>query len=239
MALCLLFVLAGCSAFSGPAAEDTPGIADDQLLDSEALLNAHVEALTETGYRHEVRLNQTQVVDGEAAESTRRQRTSVAPGGEAYLFELINQAEVSSRFVVWGNETVQYQRIEAGGSDPQYRRSEPTSEAQLAGARLLEAHLTAPFEVVEVTERDDAPPLVTLEATSNPTAAGAFPSQATNVENYAARLVVDTDGRIYSFRATAEYALDGEAAEYELAFELTDIGDPGVERPDWVEALES
>lgn len=235
--LCLLLALAGCSAFSGTAADEKPGIEDGELVDAGALLDAHTETLTESGYSHELSVNQTRVDNGDTVETTRRQRTRVAAGGSEYTYQLINSGEANSWFWVWGNETTQYQRIEAGGN-PQFHQSKPAGNAELSGARTLEAHLSAPYEVVDTEEREETT-LVTLEATAIPESAQAFPSNAESIRAYDARLVVDEEGRIRKLSVDATYDIDGETAEYDLEYELTALDDPGVERPSWVQSLGS
>lgn len=238
VAVVLLVGLSGCAAITGTDDGDgPPGISDDELADTETLVTAHVETLGETGYSHELRIDQTRLDDGERVDVAREQRTNVAPEASEYEFQLINSGDVSSRFMVWGNQSVEYQSIEAG-DDRQFRRSEPTSAAALAGVRVIEPHLTAPYEVTAREERDGID-VVRLEATSEPTESGAFPQRAENIGNYDAELVVDVDGRIQSLVVSAEYEIDGEDAEYELAFDVTALEDPGVERPGWVEDLES
>lgn len=235
LAVCLLLSIGGCTALPGGNGDGggPPGVADGRLADAEALADAHATAMTERGYSHEIALNQTRTVDGEPTETFRGQRTSVAPGASEYRYQLVNRGEASSRFTVWGNESVQYRRIEAGGQQ-QFTRGEPASTRTLTGIRLLEPHLTAPYEVVETRETDGGT-LTVLEATDRPTADAAFPDAAENVRRYEARLVVDQDGRIRSFEATAAYDLEGEPADYRLSFEVTHLGDPGVTRPGWVD----
>ena len=235
--VCLLLVLSGCSFLPGGAdATDAPGIEDGELADGGDLLDAHVTALTASGYSHEVTVNQTRMRDGEPAESTQRQRMRVAPEATEYERQLIYGGQVSSRIVAWGNDSVEYLRIEQG-DDVEYRRSSPEPVDAMTGAAILEPHLSAPFEVVD-TETVDDRTLVTLEATGTPSDELAFPRQAENVERYEARLVVDTEGRIHSLEASADYELDGEPADYDLSYELTSTGDPGVQRPAWVDDVE-
>lgn len=237
--LCLLVATAGCSALPGVGGggdDGPPGLEDDRLVDVDALTEAHVEALTETGYSHEIGLEQTRAVDGEPVDTQRAQRTKVGPGAAAYHFQLINRGEVSSRITLWGNETRAYQRTESGGQQ-QFRSPEPPSDRELAGVGLLEPHLTAPYEVVETRETNGTT-LHVLESTDRPESDAAFPQGAEDVRGYEARLVVDPDGRILAFEATAEYDLEGEPADYSLSFEVTHLEDPEVERPDWVDQVE-
>lgn len=237
VALVCLVALAGCSALPGTSDGGAPGVEDGELADSQALLDAHVEELTSSGYAHELNVSQRVGTGENRTESTRRQRTSVAADAAEYQFQLINEGRASSRFIVWGNETVEYQSIEAGGTRD-FRRSDPTPPEELAASALLEPHLTAPFEVEEIEERDGAN-IIRLRATGRPSNTAAFPQEATNISNYEAELVIDENGRILAFGATAEYQLNGEPAEYRLDFELTATSDPGVARPGWVDDIES
>jgi hypothetical protein len=239
VALVCLVALAGCSAVPGlgPSDGGAPGIENGELNDSEALLDAHVEALTASGYAHELNVSQRVGPEGDRMEVERRQRTSVAANATEYRSQLINDGRTSSRFMIWGNETVEYRSIEAGGNR-NFQRAEPTPPEALAGGQLLEPHLTAPLEVEEVEERE-GPNRLHLRATGRPSAPSAFPGNATNVNTYELELVVDERGRILSFDAQAEYQLNGRPADYRLDFNVTATSDPGVERPEWVEAIES
>lgn len=240
--LCLFVLMAGCSALpgsggnGGDGGDGPPGVEDGQLADVDALTEAHVEALSESGYSHEIRLNQTRTVDGEAVDSHRAQRTSVAQGAAEYHYQLINRGDVSSRIILWGNETAAFKSTESGGQR-QAGPVQPPTERALAGVGLLEAHLTAPYQVAETREVDGTT-LHVLEATDRPETDAAFPRNAEDVRRYEARLVVDPDGRILAFEAAAEYDLAGDEAEYELSFEVTGLEDPDVQRPDWVDQVE-
>jgi hypothetical protein len=239
VALCLLLTLAGCPALPGSSGADAPpGVEDETLVNGTELLDAHVGAVTETGYQHEVNLTQSTTADGENITTERRQRTTVAANATEYQYQLINSGRSNARFIVWGNETVEYQRIEAGGRDPQYRRGESTGAESLAGKPLLEPHLSAPYDVVE-TEEANGTTLLTLESTGTPESDSAFPPNVTNIRNYEAELVVDGDGRIRSLSVDVAYDVDGQTADYQFNFELTAMEDLGVERPSWVDQLES
>lgn len=238
LVLCLLLVTAGCSALPGSGGnggadgDAPPGVEGGRLADVDALTGAHTTALTQSGYSHDIRVNQTRVVDGEPTETSRAQRTSVAPGAAEYTYQLLNRGEGSSRIIVWGNRTQAYRSIEAGGQR-QVGDAEPASERALAGVGLLAAHLTASYEVAGTRDADGTT-LTVLEATGRPESDDAFPQNAEDVRSYESRLVVDPDGRILAFEAAAEYDVQGERAEYEMSFEVAELGDPDVQRPEWV-----
>lgn len=230
--LCLLVALSGCSSLPGFSDEQAPGVEDDELVDAEALLDAHASTLTGSGYRHDLSVNRTVESENGTQENSRRQRTSVATGASQYVKqELLFGGQ--GRIVSWGNESVEYIRVDSGGTT-QYHRGNVDNATALTGVRTIEPFLTASFEVVD-TEEVDGRTVYALESTGRPDHEGAFPDNTTSVESFDARLVVDEDGRIHRLRATAEYRIDGEPGSYEFAFELTATEDPGVERPQWVD----
>ncbi|WP_254838749.1 hypothetical protein [Natronomonas marina] len=242
--LCVLAVSAGCSALPGsggggtPAAEEVPGIEDGQLENETALLDAHVEAVTETGFAQEIRTNATTVRQGEAIEVSQRQRTRVTAGATEYRYQTVTSGGVATRFIAWGNETIEVRRAEAGGGEPQYQSTDPEDAATLAGRTLLETRLTSAFEVVDVEERENGPDVVTLEVDGLPENNSVFAGQDRigNVSGFEAELVVDTEGRVHSYAAAAVYDVEGQTGNYEFTFQMTSFEDPGVERPEWADS---
>ena len=237
--LCVLAVTAGCSALPGSgdstAAEEVPGIEDGTLANETALLDAHVENVTEPGYRQAIKRNFTDVYWGETAEVTEEQRTRVAPGATEYRTQLVSNGAVPLRVITWGNESVAVRRGESGGGEPQYQTTEPLAPERLAGREVLEPRLVSAFEVVDVRQREDAPDVVTLEVDGLPENNTVFAGQEAveNVREFSARLVVDTDGRIHSYASAAIYDIDGETAEYEFTFQMVSFEESSVERPEW------
>lgn len=235
--LCLLLVLAGCSilpGFSEDGNRQAPGVEDDELVDADALLDAHASKLTESGYTHDLVVNQTVEGENGTRESTTRQRTAVAAGASQYLQQNLVLGG-QGRIVSWGNESVEYIRVDSGGTTS-YQRGEPDDARTLTAVKTIRPFLTAPFEVVD-TDEVDGRKVYALESTGRPDHEGAFPDNTTSVESFQARMIVDEDGRIHRLRATADYRIDGEAGSYEFAFELTAEEDPGVSRPDWVDDI--
>jgi hypothetical protein len=232
--LCLLLALAGCSSLPGfSEGAQAPGVEDGELEDAQALLDAHESALNESGYSHDLTINQTAAGENGTVENNRRQRTSVAAGASQYVRQVVYSGQ--GRIVAWGNRSVEYVRIEAGGST-RYQQGRPANATAMTGVNTLEPFLTAPFEVVD-TEETDGRTRYTLESTGQPDHEGAFPSNTTSVRSFDARLVVDGDGRIHRMHVTAEYEVDGQAGSYEFTYELTSTEDPGVERPGWVDEI--
>lgn len=233
--LCLVLTLSGCSFLPGGSGGEAaaPGVEDGELADSGALLDAHESALTESGYSYDLNISLSSARDGRSLDISERQRMEVAPGADQYVHQVIYGGQ--ARVVAWGNDSVEYRRVEQGGST-EYSRSKPPSATALTGANLLEPHLTAPYEVVDTEERDGRT-LVTLASTGDPADDRAIPGNISSVDRYDARLVVDGDGRVYRLNVTGEYTAEGENGTFGLTYELTSTEDPGVERPGWVDEL--
>lgn len=247
--LCVLLAGAGCSSVPGlgggngadaATADQVPGVGNGTIENETALLDAHVSTVTESGYVQTLTANLTGAAQGETYPINQRQRTRVAAGATEYRYQLITSGRVSSRFIVWGNESVRYRRGETGGGQPQYQQLEPESPGRLAGRLVLESRLSDEFEVVNVTTREDAPDVVTLEVQGLPADNDVFAGQeqVSNVREFEAQLVVDTRGRIHSYAAAAVYDIEGTTAEYEYRFQMTSFEGPAVERPDWVDEIE-
>ena len=240
--LCLLVASAGCSVIpggsdgdDGTTAEEVPGVEDGRLANESALLDAHIEATTETGYSYERRANVTDAVGGEPINVSERQRTRVEAGASEYWIQQITTAAGSSRVTAWGNESLELRRIERPGQDPQVRVGESRPPGELAARAVFEPRLSPEFEVVDVEQREDAPDIVTLEVDGMPEENEVFAGQENveNVRGFEAQLVVDTEGRIHSYAAAAVYDIEGETANYDFSYQMTSFEDPGVERPEW------
>lgn len=238
VALCLLVVLSGCSAILGPSGTDgePPGVENGTLEDSEALLDAHAESLTASGYSHLVELNQSQTRNGTTTTVNREQRTSVAAGASTYRSEIVTSGARDSRFVLWGNQTAEYRRIESRGQE-QYSTGQPTNATLLTGVNLVRPYLTGPFEVAETTT-ENGETRVALESTGRPTG-DVLPKNAESVSVYNARLVVDPEGRIHRLRVNGEYTVDNRTVSFEVQFEVTSFENADVERPSWVDSAAS
>lgn len=236
--MCLLLAvgLAGCSAVVGDDPSDrAPGLDDGELTDVEELRAAHAESLLATGFEVELNATTTVVREGGREEVETRQRVHVAPDGEQYHFQQVGGGATTVRAVAWGNRTDEYRSLEIGTDDHRLERREPMSGERLAGTDFLAPHLTAPYEVENVDEGDD-PTRVTLRSTGLPEEGEVFPADA-EVHDYRATLVVDTEGRIHHLRATGEYTVDGQRVPLAHEFRIASVGDPGVERPPWVDEV--
>lgn len=247
VALAVLLALSGCSVLGGdgtPTAEPglspedaPPGVsAENESLDnSTALLEAHSAALLDSGFRYEIQTNATVAQQGEVRQVRRQQVMRVGPGAAQYNYTTINPG---SRFDVWGNQSVQAAKFQFDDR-VQYRSGEPAAPMSLTAQNLFARYLSSgEWTVTNVTERDDGPTLIALTSTTPPTEPGGVPRNATDIRDYEAQVVVDTEGRIYQFEAGGTYTIDGEEGSFRILYVLRSLEDPGVTRPPWLsEAL--
>lgn len=238
VALCLVLVLAGCSLPGGSSgveltAENAPpGVSAESgtLEDADALLAAHTEALVESGFVTEVRTNATLIRNGEPRQVRRTQVVRAEPGLAEYNNTVLNPG---SRFDVWGNDSVQAVRLQARG-DVQYGTGEPQSAETLAGATLLSRYLAAGNWSLTNATMQGEEPVFTFRSSTVPTEPNALPENATDLREYGAVMVVDSDGRIRYFEATGTYTLEGTEASFTVSHRLVSEG-AEVERPGWLD----
>lgn len=248
--LAILFLAAGCSML-GPggtgtdadadgsptlsADERPPGVAQNgTLVDEAALLDGHVTSVVETGVVWDIRTNATVYQQNQIQRVVRHQRTYVETDTREYGYALENPG---TNFQVWGNRSVQVIQATVG-SRTRYRVTDPATDAALAGRPVLTRQLHEGALSVTAVDRSGETTLVTLKTTEPPRDAGAFPSNATDIRDYHATLVVDTDGRIHRFEASATYTLRGETGHSRFRYKQVKGMSPNVTQPEWArEAL--
>jgi len=260
VAVALLLVTAGCGGLGGSpetatpdgtAAEtaddaggDTealavPGVEDDRLTDSAALVDAHRQALTNDSLESRLRSNLTQRVPTSSnttrlVETTITQRVVAERGARPYRYRRTDRA-TGTTFQAWGNDTVQAVRGLQGDQVVTRRVGQPESPAAITTARPLAEYLSlGEYRVVERTTRDgERLAVLRAEGLTVEDDSGLFVRGSENVSNFSATAVVDGDGRIRSLSLTADYTIDGEAATVDLVYEVVRIGGVSFEQPGW------
>lgn len=225
-----------------------PGTNGSGVADADALVAAHRESLNRTSFAFQFSAN---VSVGPAVQWT-VQRGSVERG----LSPLAIHSTSLRRFDddttevgtdLWANATdvvVRY-RGEGDADLRRYNRSGEAVEAydetwdhlpradldsQVTQGWLVELALTVGDYRLARTERRDGRLFATFRATESVAAADYTDLNAT--------VVVDGEGRVHA----AELAASAEGADethLRYEFELTDVGDATVERPDWVDEAPS
>jgi hypothetical protein len=254
VALAVLLLTAGCSGVIGGdsqtptdgstpvddgAANTIPGVEDGQLTNATALFAAHDRGVVETGFENEVRINATVVQSGQAVDIQRRQRTIVAAGRGEFQYQTVNgQGGGFVKFDHCGNESVWVIRGTLGDEVRYQVRDEVPPTRTLTGTALLGNYVNGTnATAVDVREEGELT-LVTFETTRLPAETNALPANASDVRDYRAQFVVDTEGRIHGLVAEGTYDLQGETRTFSVTYNLKRLDDPSVQRPDWAgEAL--
>jgi hypothetical protein len=245
--LALLLALAGCNFAGGPnpspnatptseQPQQPPGVQNGTLQDTTALLDAHEATMVESGFESDFRVNATVQSQGQLFDIQRRQQTIVEAGRGEYQYRTTNGGDgPNARFDVWANDSVAVVRAQSG-STTHYQLDEPAATGELVNRKVLAPYLRASTFTVEGVKETGNRTLVTLTATGfdaeNP---ALVPPNATDARNYEATLVVDTEGRVLSFSASADYTIDGEDASMTMEYEILQLGDPSVEKPTWAQ----
>lgn len=251
VALALLLVTAGCNSILGAnsptatpddqdlaAAEQVPGVENGTVTNATALLAAHQRELVATGFESDVRVNATVIEQDRVVNSQRRQRTVVESEVREYQYRTTNSPGGGTvQFDHWANRSVSVVRGQFGDT-VQYQIRDPQPARVLTARPVLDNYLTGPDVAVVGVNESGGRTLVTLRSTELPADRNAVPSNATNVREYEARMVVDTQGRVHAFVASGTYDLRGENYDFRITYELVRTDDPSVAQPDWAaEAL--
>lgn len=244
----VLVVLSGCSVLGGPStasptpeptADEVPGIEDGRLTDRSALVAAHREALVRTGFRTDFRVNVTVQRRGQVYSIPQRQVTLAEPGVTEYRYQLVSQGGSSTRFDVWGNRSVEALRVRTGDTT-RYRTGPSASAKELTGAIKLSTYLSLSNFTASNVYRANNDTFVELRAGEPRNVRSVLPENATNVSDYRATAVVDSEGRVREFRMTVHYTIGGEPGVYTVGFDVLRLDRPALSRPDWaVRALRS
>lgn len=228
--------LAGCTAgpgtptstadgqpAEGAATGAPPGVDDGRLANASALLEAHESALAETGFAATV----TRSVNGSRAS---RYRVVAAADLATYRLSGSNArpdgSSVETR--LWANETTRFVRYESGG-ETRYRTATRQDDSVNLLYSVGEYLRAGNFTVANGTATDGRTVLVADGY--EPLVEGRGPFDG--VESFAARAVVDADGRIHALNASVERAAGSETYN----FTLDRTGVASVDRPDWVSGI--
>lgn len=244
VALAVLLVTAGCNGLAlggdgtteptsaGDAADSIPGVQNGQVTNATALLAAHDRGLVNAGFENEVQVNATIVRRDRAVDVQRRQRTIVEAGGGEFQYQTVNGGGSGSvQFDHWGNDSVWVVRGQLGNTTRyQVRQQTPATES-LTGTALMRHYVEGSNATAVNVREENGLTLVTFETTALPSSG--LPANGTDVRDYRARFVVDTQGRIHGLVVEGTYDLRGEARTFTISYDLKRLDDPSVSQPDW------
>lgn len=220
-----------------------PGVSEEGVENASVLTTAHTQTLAQTGFVVASQGKATVVRRGTLVEAETGMKATVEANRTAYRATRSTEASYFSRQRdAWFNveesrSQAFFRRIENPGETAHGKR-DPHPIGTLAGKGVLRSHFQGGNFTVANVESANETTRVTLTANSveNETALlKTLPDGAERVTSYEGEAVVDEQGRIHSFTATVEYVIQGERKTYEIAYEIRQIGDVSVQRPDWVD----
>lgn len=220
-----------------------PGVSEEGVQNASVLTTAHTQTLAQTGFVAASQGKATVVRRGTLVEARTGMKATVEANRTAYRATRSTEASYFSRQRdAWFNveesrSQAFFRRIESPGETTHGKR-DPHSIETLAGKGVLRSHFQGGNFTVANVESANETTRVTLTANSveNETALlKTLPDGAERVTSYEGEAVVDGQGRIHSFTATVEYVIQGQKETYEVTYEIRQIGDVSVQRPDWVD----
>ncbi|WP_251342163.1 hypothetical protein [Haloplanus halophilus] len=230
---CLLVVAAGCTAPTGGSGPP-PGLSEDGVTDTSALIGAHTDALQSQPFT--VRSTTTMRPTNGSFRVVSNRTWRVDPG------DPIRGRVVSSRRVVgdappryaagptsvaaWRNGTTTYRRVQRNGTATYRRVPLFDSSVKLNGAlrrNSLYRLSTRRTATVEPVDRDGRR-LYRVTAALNDTAVAS---------NASMTLLVDADGVVRTLRTEATVQYRTGKRDVSTTVRITGVGTTTVERPDW------
>ena len=245
--LASLLVLAGCSGTSQlsspnePTEEELPpGVSQDGVDNASTLVDAHSNALNESGYAYRVGLQGSVAVsDGNetstAYETNLTQTSRAEPGGRpAFVTADVRSAQAgqnqSQSVAYWWNDTTTLGRFSAGEQTQYAAFDQRPGQGQLYAPddQYLRQIVGASNFTVSGVDRSGGETLITLTATeANASLQG--------VTEYNATVVVDSEGRIHSASQHAIVESAQGTQTVDLRYELTATSVETVAQPEWAD----
>lgn len=238
IAVSCLVALAGCSgALPGGAGEATledasyPEGVSDNGTDLDALSNAHAEALNESSLT--LTLDVTQ--NSSTANQSMSMNAAVGPDRDNVR---INVSGADQTMATYTTAEKRYLRI-ATGDSTDYRAAERTNErlkllpASYSGTSYLDrfgGQVQANFTPTDVREVDGTT-LIVLQADGSNVSA----PEGTNITDYNATILVDEQGVIHQFEATAQTEQDDISARSSVTMTISDVNETTVTEPAWLD----
>lgn len=249
--LAVFVLLSGCSGLVGDSGENgTPteelpddpeefdyaaGFGANGVTDGETALETYNDAVqaqgnytSEYGYVVNTNDGETDVdvqyrVDFEAEQATQQ--------------AVIESPDVNATVDTYYEDDTRYTRAEYEGERGDVGvENETFPPEQLTASEAVQPLLLNASEYDATVERQDGEQVVVYETTDIDNAAGVLGVEnPDSVSNFEATFVVDSEGLIHSASLQLDFVVDGNERSTTMEFELTDIGETTVERPDWAD----
>jgi len=221
-------------------ADMPPGVNVSGVYDDDALVEAHREALMASGFSYRFTHRMTERVDNGTPEMAINVTGSVrSTANLSSVRQLTDRtAPADERIVSWVNESDSAKRIQANGTSYESYVASPTWRVTLHYVVLNQLSL-AEWNLSEVRETDGGTRFVLV---ANDRLRVSDGTGTDDVDDYAARMVVDAEGRIRRFEVnvttTAIVGDEGNrrvvSSTRHVVYELTAVGNVSVPPPDWL-----
>lgn len=238
--LVVVVLLAGCSGLVGDAGgpdspeefEHAEGFSADGVEDGEAAARSYREALTNRSsftvvYHHDV------TSDGEVV--TYEVVYSVDVDGEAAYHSVEVPSEDYLREDYFGDDR-QFTRVDRGGDEQTASGDSEFAPEQLTGVEAVSRLLSNETDYGTSVADRDGTPVVVYETGGEENASAVFAIEPENVSSFDAEFAVDADGLVRDASYELVYAGEnGTEQTVTLDFEVRDVGETTVERPEWAD----
>lgn len=250
LALAGVLMLAGYAASAGThntTQSETnppfpPGVTEDGITNASRLVTAHFTAVNQTGYTDTttVRYTGPRYRDGPLINRTETYRLTAAPGMAPLRYRTTTRTEFPERVTtsqrdVWSNESLYVTRepqVPSANGTQYCRWTTPFDPATATDLRHpFVGDLTAGNYTITDINRSGAQTRFTLRARNATQEA----TVSENLSSFNARLVVDSTGRIHSFKVAKTWTTEtGYTARKRMRYRLVQTEVSTVAQPDWV-----
>lgn len=240
LAVSCLVALAGCSGAltgvggdGGPTLEETsyPAGVSDNGTNLSALSNAHSEALNESSFTLSLDVSQN------SSTSNRSMAVDAAVGSDRDTVR-VNVSGANQSMVTYTTAEKRYLRI-ATGDRTDYRAAKRTADglkffpSSYSGTAYLDrfgGQIEANFTPTDVREVNGTT-LIVLRADGSDVSA----PEGTNITDYNATLLVDEQGVIHRFEASAQTEQGDNLVRSSVTMTVSDVNETTVAEPAWLD----
>lgn len=156
---------------------------------------------------------------------------------QAYQQLVVESPDVNATLETYYEDDKRYSLAEYQGEQGDVGvQNETFPPEQLTAAEVVQPLLLNASDYDASVERRNGQQVVVYQTTDIDDASGVLGVQdPDNVSNFEATLVVDSEGLIHSVNYEVDYVFDGEERSVTFEFELSNLGETSVERPDWAD----
>ncbi|GAA0663956.1 hypothetical protein GCM10009020_05940 [Natronoarchaeum mannanilyticum] len=210
--------------------EYPPGVTDDGLDDTQAIVDATKTALVENGY------DVTSTLVSGSAENAIEQRYRSSLDQKRHFFRFDSS---SSTIVSYAESDRTYRKTSQGGETDYASRATEQSIADLHTSADIVAMLGSPESLGGILDRGRFVPDAMAEYNGRDVVAFEFDGVVADqiqgtIEDPSGKLLVSPEGVVFDAALSMTVSSDGNAQAYETTFTINALGSVDVQRPSWV-----